>query len=459
MKPSSRLVLVSNRGPYRLYTTRNGVKAERTIGGLVTSLLPMIEQWGGAWIAWGEPEGRYALPVRRPRFDLRYLSLTEEQVRLFYQGFSNNALWPLCHSFLGRVRYDRVEWQMYEQVNHLFAQAALEETGGDDVIWVHDYQLARVPVFIREQRPAARLLFFWHIPFPGVGLFRTLPWRQHILKGLLACDLIGFHIPEYARNFIEAAVELLGARADGETVHYAGRTTRILARPIGIDFEAIDREARSRRTEQRVQNLRDALGAGALIVGVERMDYTKGVVERLQGVEYLLDHQPEWRGKFSLIQIVTPSRLEVEAYRKKKRQIDETVGRINGRFSDGIWIPIRYLHRAFSPSELIAYYRAADIALVTPLRDGLNLVAKEYVAARIHDDGVVILSEFAGVAYQLPEALITNPYSTDEMAAALEQALKMPKPEQRHRMEAMRNRIKAEDIRWWAAEFLERLKP
>ena len=458
MKPPFRLVLVSNRGPYRLTVTRNGVKAERTVGGLVTSLLPMLEQLGGVWIAWGEPEGRYALPARRPRFDLRYLPLTEEQVRLFYQGFSNGALWPLCHYFLGRVRYDRAEWQMYEQVNRLFAQAALEEAGDDDVIWVHDYQLARAPVFIREQRPAARLLFFWHIPFPSAGLFRTLPWRRPVLEGLLACDLVGFHIPEFARNFVETAVELLGAHADGETVHFAGRATRVIARPIGIDAAAIDREARSRRTEQRVQRLRDALGAGTLIVGVERMDYTKGIVERLQGVEYLLDHQPEWRGKFSLIQIVTPSRLDVEAYRQKKREIDETVGRINGRFSDGIWIPIRYLHRTFSPSELIAYYRAADIALVTPLRDGLNLVAKEYVASRIHDDGVVILSEFAGVAHQLPEALITNPYSAEDVAAVLEQALQMPKAEQRPRMEAMRNRIRAEDIKWWANEFLEWLK-
>jgi trehalose 6-phosphate synthase len=458
MKPPFRLVVVSSRGPYRLSITPKSVKAERTVGGLVTSLLPMVEQNGGIWIAWGEPEGRYALPARRPRFDLRYLSLTEEQVRLFYQGFSNNALWPLCHYFLGRVRYDRAEWQAYEQVNRLFAQAALEEAGEGDVIWVHDYQLARAPAFIREQRPPARLLFFWHIPFPPVGLFRTLPWRRSVLEGLLACDLVGFHLPEYARNFAEAAVELLGARTEGECVDYAGRTTRVLARPIGIDFAAIDREARWRRTEQRVQRLREALGAGTLILGVERMDYTKGVVERLRGVEHLLDHHPELRGKFSLIQIVTPSRLEVEAYRQKKREIDETVGRINGRFSDGIWIPVRYLHRTFSPSELIAYYRAADIALVTPLRDGLNLVAKEYVAARIHDDGVVILSEFAGVAYQLPQALITNPYSTEEMAAALERALHMPKPEQRHRMEAMRERIKTEDVHWWAAEFLNWIK-
>ena len=455
MKPPFRLVLVSNRGPYRLHLTRNGVKRERTVGGLVTSLLPMLEQTGGAWIAWGEPEGRFALPPRKPCFALRHLTLTAEQVRMFYHGFSNNALWPLCHYFLGRVHYDRAEWQVYEEVNRLFAQATLEEAGENDVVWVHDYQLARAPFFIRQQRPSARLLFFWHIPFPSTEIFRTLPWRRAVLEGLLACDLVGFHIPEYARNFIETAVELLGARVDGEMVYYAGRATRVIARPIGIDYAALDREAHLPRTEARVQRLRQALGAGTLILGVERMDYTKGIVERLWGVEHLLEQHPAWRGKFCLIQIVTPSRLDVEAYRQKKREVDETVGRINGRFSDGIWIPIRYQHRSFSPSELIAYYRAADIALVTPLRDGLNLVAKEYVASRIHEDGVVILSEFAGVAYQLPEALITNPYDVDDVAATLEQALRMPKTEQHWRMEAMRNRLKVEDITWWARDFLE----
>jgi len=449
-----RLVVVSNRGPYRISATSRGIKYERTIGGLVTSLLPMLEQNGGEWIAWGEPAGRYEIPLRKPRFSLHHLSLTEAQARGFYQGFSNGALWPLCHCFLGRTRYDLNEWRIYEEVNQLFATAALEDSSETDILWVHDYQLARVPHVIRQQRPSAKLLFFWHIPFPPVDLFRTIPWRRPLLESLLACDLIGFHIPGYARNFAENAVEILGARYEDGTIHYGGRATRVLARPIGIDYAAIDREARSQRIEKRVHNLRQALGAGTLIVGVERMDYTKGIVERLRAVEYLLEHQPAWRGKFSLIQIVTPSRLDVEAYRQKKREIDETVGRVNGRFSDSTWIPIRYLHRSFSPSELITYYRVADIALVTPLRDGLNLIAKEFAAARIHDDGVIILSEFAGAAHQLPEALITNPYGQEEMAATLEQALKMPISEQRWRMEAMRNRIKSQDIKWWANEFL-----
>src|SRR5579859_999798 len=459
MTPAHRLVLVSNRGPYRLVVSPHGLRRQRTIGGLVTSVLPMMEQFGGVWVAWGEPEGRYSLPPQKPRFDLRYLSLTPEEVQGYYVGFSNRALWPVCHSFLGRVHYDPADWQVYEVVNRRFAEAALAESGEGDVIWVHDYQLARVPLHLRQARPSARLLFFWHIPFPPTEIFRTLPWRRMVLEGLLASDLVGFHIPEYARNFCEAAVELLGASVDGENITYAGRTTRVIARPIGIDYAAVDREARLPRTVAAAERLRAGLGSQTLILGVERMDYTKGIVERLRGVDVLLEQQPAWRGKFSLIQIVTPSRLEVDAYRDKKREIDEAVGRINGRFSDGLWIPIRYLHRSYTPSELLAYYRAADIALVTPLRDGLNLVAKEYVAARTAEDGVVILSEFAGVASQLPEALITNPYSQEDVADALSRALRMPRDEQRERMQAMRNRIKEQDIQWWAKGFLDGAGP
>lgn len=450
-----RLIVVSNRGPYRLHVTRRGLKREKTIGGLVTSILPMLERLGGTWIAWGEPVGRYAIPPAKPRFQLRYIELNPQQVMRYYHGLSNNALWPLCHYFMGRIRYDRADWEGYEEVNHYFAQTVLEEARPDDTIWVHDYQLTRVPFYIRQERPSARLLFFWHIPFPAAELYRTLPWREQVLKGLLACDVIGFHIPEYTQNFIEACIDLLGAQSHENVLEYHEHLTRVMARPIGIDFQAIEREARTSRIDERVRQIRHTLGDQKLILGVERMDYTKGILERLRGVEYLLEHHPMWHGKICLVQIVTPSRVEVEAYREKKREVDEAVGRINGRFSDGTWIPVRYLHRPFSLAELIAYYRAADIALVTPLRDGLNLVAKEYVAARIHEEGVVILSEFAGVAYQLPEALLTNPYSVDDLASAIQRALLLTKEEQRERMRPMRSRIQAEDISWWAKQFLE----
>jgi alpha,alpha-trehalose-phosphate synthase [UDP-forming] len=450
-----RLVVVSNRGPYRLHLTKQGVKRERTVGGLVTSILPMLEAFGGLWIAAGETEGRYPSSTRPRAFGLRYIHLTADQIKGYYHGMANSALWPLCHYFLGHVRYDGAEWQTYDQVNRQFANAVLEETSEDDVVWVHDYHLALVPHYLRAKKEKARIAFFWHIPFPPAEVFRTFPWRKALLQGLLASDLLGFHIPEYVENFVETAVEVLGATREGDRVCYQGRDTRVLARPIGIDYRAVDRAARSRRTEERARRLRENLQGQTVILGVERMDYTKGILERLRGMEHLLEHHPELHGKVTLIQIVTPSRTEVDAYRQRKRDIDEIVGRINGRFSSDFWVPIRYLYRSITPTEVIAYYRAADIALVTPLRDGLNLVAKEYVASRVNGDGVLILSEFAGAARQLPEALLVNPYSTEEMAGALAQALLMPPDEQAQQMLAMQERLKVQDISWWAKEFLD----
>lgn len=452
---SGRYILVSHRGPYRLRITPQGVKRERSVGGLATSLLPLIEKLGGVWITSGESAGRYLMPPRRPRYALRYLALTDDQKEGFYNGLSNNALWPLCHSFLGRVHYSLDDWRVYEGVNIQFAAAALEEAEEGDVIWVHDYQMARAPYFIREGRPNARLMFFWHIPFPPLEIFRTLPWRNRVLEGLLACDVIGFHIAAYVRNFMDAAEFLLGAKRDGEYLEYKGRRIRVVARPIGIDYAGIERIARLPETGEKVERLRAGLGDGIIILGVERMDYTKGIVERMRGLDYLLQNHAEWHGKLRLLQIVTPSRDGVQAYRQKKREIDEMVGRVNGRYSDGLWLPIHYFYRAFPPAELVSYYRAADIALVTPLRDGLNLVAKEYAASRISGDGIIILSEFAGVADQMPEAILTNPYSDEELAASLQQALTMQPDEQRARMAPMQARVRAEDIHWWLNEFVK----
>src|SRR5512138_1010085 len=236
-----RFVLVSHRGPYRLRTTPQGLRRERSVGGLATSLLPLIENLGGMWITSGESSGTYEMPPRKPRYSLRYLPLTPDERQGFYNGLSNDALWPLCHSFLGRVHYEREQWLLYEQVNAKFADAALEEAAPDDVVWVHDYQLARVPHFIRRKRPHAKILFFWHIPFPPLEIFRTLPWREQILESLLACDVLGFHIQAYCRNFMDAAERLLGARREGEWLHYRGRKTHVVARPIGIDCGSLSR--------------------------------------------------------------------------------------------------------------------------------------------------------------------------------------------------------------------------
>ncbi len=456
-KDSSRLIVVSSRAPFREHPTRQGIRWEKTIGGLVTALLPVLEKQGGAWIAWGDPPGRHSDLPGQNNYDLRLIELSPEQVEGFYYGFSNSALWPLCHYFLGRVVYKRDHWAIYDQVNRLFAEVTLEQAREQDLIWIHDYQLARVPAYLRHDRPLARVAFFWHIPFPAPEVFRTLPWRRPILKSLLACDLVGFQIPEYAENLAQSAVELLGARVEGEYIHYEGHLTQVIARPIAIDYDAVQEEARSPTVARRVKRLKETLRGQKLILGVERMDYTKGILERLRGMERLLELKPDIHGKVTLIQIVTPSREGVAAYRDKKREIDEIVGRINGRFSNDLWTPIRYLYRSFTPQRLMVYYRAADIALVTPLRDGLNLVAKEYVASRLNDEGVLVLSEFAGVAQQLPEAILVNPYDVDDMARALELALVMPKEEQLTRLDAMQKRIKAMGITWWTQEFLERM--
>ncbi|MBN1438250.1 MAG: bifunctional alpha,alpha-trehalose-phosphate synthase (UDP-forming)/trehalose-phosphatase [Anaerolineales bacterium] len=453
-----KLIVVSNRGPFKLARTKSGVKRNKHIGGLVTSVLPMMMQKGGVWVAWGEPEGRFPDTAGRSNFTLRQLGLSREQEQGFYRGVANSALWPLCHSFLGRVRYDAAEWKLYEEVNRLFAAETLAEMEEGDLVWVHDYQLALVPRFLRADRPTARLAFFWHIPFPPPEIFRTFPWRRQLLEGLLANGLVGFHIPEYAENFREAAAELLGAEVDGEFIHWSGRWTRVMARPIGIDYQGVERLARQERVQKRVQGLKQALPGQVVLLGVERMDYTKGILERLRAMENLLDRNPGYIGAVTLIQIVTPSRQTVTAYQQKKREIDETVGRINGRFSNDVWIPIRYLYRSFTLNDLVAYYCLSDVALITPLRDGLNLVAKEFAASRLDGDGALILSEFAGVAKQLPEAIPVNPYSIEEMTDAMERAIRMPNEEQRRRMRKMQDRIRAQDIAWWTEEFLDAMR-
>ncbi len=453
-----RLVVVSNRGPYRLRETARGLKYERSIGGLASAILPVLERWGGVWIAAGRPAGRHVSDRSRPSFRLRYIDLPEDKEAGYYQGISNNALWPLCHYFLGRVKYERKYWDAYEWVNRRFAEVITEEAGEEDIIWIHDYHLGRVPYYLRQLRPDARIAFFWHIPFPSPELFRTLPWRRQFLESLLLSDVLGFHVDEYVRNFGEATAEVLGAPLTNGIIEYAGHTTQVIARPIAIDYDMIEHAAKSDRVIKRAEHLRESMRGQVIALGVERLDYTKGIPERLRGMERLLESNYELRGKVTLIQIVTPSREEgVEAYREKKREIDEIVGRVNGKFSNDLWVPIHYLYRSFTPSRLVVYYTAADIALVTPLRDGLNLVAKEYVASRVNQDGVLILSEFAGVSSQLPEALLVNPYSDEDVATGLERALRMTKEEQRRRIEPMQSRLKEEGIAWWTQAFLDRM--
>jgi alpha,alpha-trehalose-phosphate synthase [UDP-forming] len=354
---------------------------------------PAMRQRGGVWIGWPgaklRPDERLDTPDSP--YELHPIALSGNETKRFYHGFSNGALWPLFHSLPERMALDRRNWEIYESVNERFAEAALEEMRDDDLVWVHDYHLALCPEFIRRRRPDARIAFFLHIPFPPYDVYRILPSYRAILRGLLACDLVGFHSPGYVSNFQECVERLLGARVDRETgtIEHGDHTVHVGAFPLGIDYTEYEQRAREAPRPKRPTRER-------IVLGVDRLDYTKGIPERMMAYERMLELHKEHRGEVTLIQIAVPSREQVTEYQSLKREIDELVGRINGRFGTSLWTPIRYIHRSIPPQRLSALYRDSSVALVTPLRDGMNLVAKEFVASQTEDPGVLVLSRMAG---------------------------------------------------------------
>jgi trehalose 6-phosphate synthase/phosphatase len=452
--PSRPLVVVSNRLPFRVVRHGRGFRYERSPGGLVSALEPVLARRGGVWIGWsGVPrEDAARAGLRAPPADgqVRYraVPLSGHEVTQYYAGFSNRTIWPLFHYFVGRTRIDGALWRVYDRVNERFAEAAAAAGGPDSLIWVHDYQLLRVPYHVRRFAPQARLAFFLHIPFPAAEVFRVLPWSRALLRGMLAADLVGFHVSRYADHFLTCAERLLGCEADRASgrVQFEGREVTVEAHPISIDAAAIERLAKLVPPVP-VSKTRELLA-------VDRLDYTKGIHERLLAIERLLETHPRYRRHVRFTQVLVPSRERVEDYRELKRGIDETVGRINGRFSVGGWSPVRYFVRSLPPEELVVLYRQADVALVTPLRDGMNLVAKEYVAARVDGDGTLVLSEMAGAAEELQEALVVNPYDPDQVAEALHRALSMPEDERRARMSALRDRVLGYDVHLWVERFV-----
>jgi trehalose 6-phosphate synthase/phosphatase len=452
------LVVVSNRLPFRAERDVGGLSLMRSAGGLVTALEPALERRGGVWIGWAgatreeaEAAGGVVLPATG-RIRYRAVSLTASEITQYYSGFSNRTLWPLFHYFVGRTQIDGTTWRAYERVNERFAEAAAAESGEGALVWVHDYQLLRTPHHLRRLAPKSRITFFLHIPFPSAEVFRVLPWSRSLLQGMLACDLVGFHVRSYVEHFLTCAERLLGCEVDraAGVVRFEGREVSVQAHPIGIDVALIERLAQARAP---------APGGGragrvAEILGADRLDYTKGIFERLLAVERLLERYAHYRRRVRFTQVLVPSRERVAEYAELKRQIDETVGRINGRFSEAGWSPVRYLVRALPLEELVPLYRAADVALVTPLRDGMNLVAKEYAVAQLESDGVLILSEMAGAADELQEALVVNPFDIEAVAEALHRALSMSEDERRARMSALRDRVRARDVHAWVSDFL-----
>ncbi len=445
----SPILVISNRLPVTVGRSARGLELRRSTGGLVSALEPVLHRRGGTWVGWPGAKLRDGEVLSQPSDPYRIVpvELSDGEVARYYHGFSNATLWPLFHSMPDRARFERSDWDAYERVNERFAAVAAAEDG---LAWVHDYQLMRVPHHLRRLRAEARIAFFCHIPFPPYDVFRLLPWDREILRGLVAADLIGFHVRDYAQNFLDCAERLLAARVDREAglVEVGDRTIAVGEFPIGIDFPLYEQRAmamqgRDRRREQ-------------LVLGVDRLDYTKGIPQRLRAFERLLDLHAEHRGQVVLLQIAVPSRDQVRAYQDLKREIDELVGRINGRFATPGWTPIQYLYRSIPPDDLSALYRDARVALVTPLRDGMNLVAKEFVASQVDDPGVLILSRLAGAAETMREAVLVNPMDLDGTAEAIHRALVMDEAERRSRMVALRRRERRNSVEAWTNGFLRR---
>ncbi len=463
--PKNRIVVVSNRLPVTIVQDPNGLRIKPSSGGLVTALRPLLNDCAGTWIGWtgtdASPEVERVLEEysRQSNFALKPLFMTREERWRFYCGFSNEVLWPLFHDLQSRCNFDPTYWDTHLDVNRRFAEMAAGEARPGDLIWVHDYHLMSVATGLRELGVGERLAYFHHIPFPAPDIFEKLPWREEILTGLLDFDVVGFQTLRDRRNFVACLRHFVKAaeiKHHGEhlLVEEPGRNTFVGAFPISIDFEEFAQGAAGEDIGTRAGEIKRSMGDCRIILGVDRLDYTKGIPERLGAFRHLLESHPELRKKVALLQVVVPSREDIPGYSELKAQIQRTVSEINGHYGEPGWMPIHYVHRSLDRPELLAYYRAADVAVITPLKDGMNLVSKEYCAARVNHDGVLILSEFAGSAFQLHHgALLVNPYHTRAVAEAIRLACEMPLPEQRKRMRKMRSRISREDIYWWRDSF------
>ncbi|RZL02381.1 MAG: bifunctional alpha,alpha-trehalose-phosphate synthase (UDP-forming)/trehalose-phosphatase, partial [Hymenobacter sp.] len=395
-----RTLIVSNRLPTKVLRNDDGLTFQPSEGGLATGLGSIYKQGDNLWIGWpglfvqDTPEEEYICNELRDD-NMAPVFLTEAEIRDFYEGFSNSTLWPTFHYFSEFATYDQAHWDAYVQVNEKFCNAVLAHAGPEDTIWIHDYQLLLLPEMLRKARPEASIGFFLHIPFPSQELIRVLPWRTELLNGMLGADLIGFHTFGYLRHFLSAVSHLLGLPAQNGQIETANRTVRVDAFPMGIDYERYAQAAASPEAKAHVAVYEEALRDTRVILSIDRLDYTKGIAQRLRAFDLLLQRYPEWRGQVSLIMLVVPSRDQVAQYASLKEEIDELVGRFNAQYRTIGWNPILYFYRSLPLEELAALYSLAEVALVTPMRDGMNLVAKEYVASKVDKRGVLILSERA----------------------------------------------------------------
>lgn len=458
-----KIIIIANRLPVKIERNEDGFICTRSEGGLATGLGSLETESEIYWVGWPgihteEEDEKREITEMLHKMHFHPVFLSADQIENYYEGYSNSIIWPLCHYFFSHIDYKREYWEAYREVNSLFCREAVPFIEKDDMVWVQDYQLMLLPKMIRDEKRDANIGYFHHIPFPSYELFRVLPEREEVLEGLLGADLIGFHTHDYMRHFISAIYRVLDMNCHLDEINLHDRTVHVDAFPMGINYEQYHNAPLLPEVKEKSHLLRQELSNKTVILSVDRLDYSKGILHRLQGYAQFLQHNPEYHTKVSLAMVVVPSRDSVDIYADLKTRIDQTIGEINGQYSRLGWTPIHYFYRSLSFEELIAMYDIAEIALVTPLRDGMNLVAKEYLATKRENNGVLILSEMAGAAIELQDAITINPNDPDEIERAITNALEMPEEEKRRRLDNMQKTISHQSVKKWATDFVTELR-
>lgn len=458
----SKTIIVSNRLPIKIDASEQGLQLKPSEGGLATGLSSVYKNGNNVWIGWPGTEvaDEQAKQVTSQLKEMRLspVFLTKDEIALFYEGFSNEILWPIFHYMSPYARYDDKYWLSYQQVNEKFKQAVLQVAEPGDTIWIHDYQLLLLPGLIRAALPDITIGFFQHIPFPSYELFRLIPWRSELLQGMLGADLVGFHTYDDARHFLSSATRILQVKSSSNVLTVHNRSVVVESFPMGIDAEKFEKIGEEQAVRDNITHLQESFGNTRLILSIDRLDYSKGILQRLQAFDCFLQNHPEYKEKVSLYMIVVPSRDTVGQYKELRDEIDKMVGNINARFRTNVWTPVNYFYRSFPIEMLSALYSFADVCLVTPMRDGMNLVCKEYVASRSNNDGVLILSEMAGASKELIDAIIVNPNNINQMSESIVEALNMSTDEQVKRMTQMRSLVSKYNVNHWVKIFMERLE-
>ncbi|MFW3145293.1 MAG: bifunctional alpha,alpha-trehalose-phosphate synthase (UDP-forming)/trehalose-phosphatase [Thermoplasmatota archaeon] len=459
-----RIIIASNRLPVNIGRKGADLDFSPSIGGLATALRSFYRDYNSVWVGWPgvnidectseELDGIYhGLKEHR----CRAVRLSRSDLEGYYEGFANNTIWPLFHYFIQYTKMDRNDWEVYKKVNKAFADEILKIAGEDDILWVHDYHLFLVPEMVREKLPDIQIGFFLHIPFPSSEVFRLLPWREEILKGIMGSDLVGFHTYDYVLHFISSVRRLLGYESSLGKITAGPRYVKVNAFPISIDYYYFSRSSENEAVQKQMEEIRLRLGDRKIIMSIDRLDYTKGIPQRIRAYSLFLEKHPEYHEKVTLIMVASPSREKVDTYQDLKHEVEQLVGMVNGRYTSMGWVPIWYIFQKISQDQLLALYNIADVALINPLRDGMNLIAKEYIACRNDNTGVLVLSELAGASKELGEGLLVNPNNTEEVAESIFEALEMEIEKQKRGNMVMRERIREYDVDRWAGDFINDL--